>query len=49
VVCAEASLERSLERLQASSQLKVATGSRGWGQFGNPKEGEHPPLEATAK
>jgi hypothetical protein len=34
----------------ANSQLRAAeTGSWGRGQFGNPEEGERPPLEAATK
>jgi hypothetical protein len=28
---------------------KREPGSLGWGQFGNPEEEEHPPLEAATK
>jgi hypothetical protein len=37
------------EEHQQLSQLRVAIVSWGWGQFGNPEEGERPPLKAANK
>jgi hypothetical protein len=40
-------LVRELLRFSPYELLLLEAGSLGWGQFGNPEEGEHLPLEAV--
>jgi hypothetical protein len=42
-------LVRELLRFSYCELLLLEAGSSGRGQFGNPEEGERPPLEAAAK